>query len=126
MWRIRKHSRIVNMHLNADEKILYVFAAQKNDNPLDFIQTAVFVLTDKRLIIGRKRLIFGYFLDSITPEMFNDLNVAAGLFWGKVHIDTIKEYVTISNISKRALPEIETSVTSYMMKEKEKIRHKED
>ena len=126
MWRIKKHSRVVSMHLNPDEKILYVFAAQKNDNPLDFIQTAVFVLTDKRLMIGRKRLLWGYFLDSITPEMFNDLNVMAGIIWGKIHIDTIKEYVTVSNISKKALPEIETMITSYMMREKEKLRNKED
>lgn len=121
-WRLKKNSRIVEKHINHDEKVLYVFCAQKNDNPFDVISTAVLVLTDKRLLIGRKRLVFGYFLDSVTPEMFNDLKVLSGVIWGKIYIDTVKEFVTLSNISKRALPEIETMITSYMMKEKEKIR----
>ena len=59
--------------------------------------------------------------------MFNDLKVTAGLFWGKVHIDTIKEYVTLSNISNDALTEIETEVSSYMIKQKKEygVREKE-
>lgn len=121
-WRLKKNASVVEKHINPDEKILYVFCAQKNDNPLDVISTAVLVLTDKRLLIGRKRLVFGYFLDSVTPEMFNDLKVLSGVIWGKIYIDTVKEFITLSNISKKALPEIETMVTSYMMKEKEKIR----
>ena len=125
-WRMKKHARVIDMHLNPDEELLYVFVAQKNDNPFDIISSCVVALTNKRLLIGRKRLVFGYFLDAITPDMFNDLNVISNVIWGKIHIDTIKEYVTLSNISKRALPEIETMVTSYMMREKEKIGLKRD
>ena len=83
--------------------------------------TAVITLTNKRLLIGRKRVVFGYFLDSITPEMFNDLKVLSGVIWGKIHIDTVNELVTLSNIDKSALPEIETMITSYMMREKQKL-----
>lgn len=119
-WRLKKNSEIVQRHLNPDEKPLYVFAAQKNDNPLDFIETCVVTLTNQRILIGRKRVFFGYFLDSITPDMFNDLNVKSGIFWGKIYIDTIKEFVTLSNISKSALTEIETKITSFMMCEKKK------
>ena len=125
-WRMKKHAKVIDMHLNPDEELLYVFVAQKNDNPFDIISSCVVALTNKRLLIGRKRLVFGYFLDAITPDMFNDLNVISNVIWGKIHIDTIKEYVTLSNISKRALPEIETMVTSYMMREKEKIGLKRD
>ena len=124
MWRIRKHCRIINKHLNKDEKILYAFAAQKNNNPLDIFATYVIVLTNKRLILGRKRLVFGYFFDSITPDMFNDLNVMATLIWGKIHIDYLEEHVTLSNVDKKALPEIETMITSYMIKEKRKLGFK--
>ena len=126
VWRMKRHARIIDMHLNPDEELLYVFGAQKNDNPFDIISSCVVALTNKRLLIGRKRLLFGYFLDAITPDMFNDLNVISGIIWGKIHIDTIKEYVTLSNISKKALPEIETNVTSYMMREKEKMRESKD
>ena len=121
MWRVKKHCRIIKKHLNNDEKILYAFAAQKNNNPLDVFATYVIVLTTKRLILGRKRLVFGYFFDSITPDMFNDLNVMANLLWGKIHIDYLEEHVTLSNIDKKALPEIETMITSYMIKEKRKL-----
>ena len=92
----------------------------------DLFSTAVIALTNKRILIGRKRVVFGYFLDSITPDMFNDLKVLSGMIWGKIYIDTINEFVTLSNIDKRALPEIETMITDYMMKEKQKLRISKD
>ena len=119
-WRLRSHSAVVEMHLNPDEEVLYAFAAQKNDNPLNIVNTYVVALTNKRILLGRKRILFGYFLNSITPDMFNDLKVLGGLIWGKVYIDTIKEFVTLSNISKPALREIETKISDYMMEEKKK------
>ncbi len=121
-FRLKKNAEIIERHLNPDENILYIFAAQKNNNPFDFFSTAVIALTDKRLLLGRKRVLFGYFLDSITPELFNDLKVLSGVIWGKIHIDTAKEFIMLSNIDKKALPEIETMITSYMMKEKQKLR----
>lgn len=119
-WRLKAHSKIVNLHLNPEEEVRYAFAAQKNDNPLDIITTCVVVLTNKRIIIGQKRLVFGYFFTAITPDMFNDLTVNMGIIWGKIYIDTIKEVVKLSNIQREALPEIETSITEYMMEEKQK------
>ncbi len=117
-WRLKKHSKIVEMHLNPDEEILYAFTGQRNNEFYDIISTSVFIITNKRLLIGQKRLLFGYFLYSITPDMFNDLTVISGIIWGKVCIDTIKELVYISNLSKKSLDEIETKVTEYMMEEK--------
>lgn len=117
-WRIKKNSQIVEKHLNPDEVPIYTFVAQKNDNFFDVFSTAVICLTNKRILIGRKRVIIGYFLDSITPDMFNDLKIKSGIIWGKIHIDTIKEYVTLSNISYPALSEIETQISSYMMEAK--------
>ena len=114
-WRIKRNSSIVQRHLNPDEEAIYTFVAQKNNNPFDFFQSAVITLTNKRILIGRKRVVFGYFFDSITPDMFNDLKVIGGIVWGKVCIDTIKEKVFLSNISNDALPEIETVISSYMM-----------
>ena len=119
-WRLKAHSKVVNLHLNPEEEVRYAFAAQKNDNPLDIITTCVVVLTNKRIIIGQKRLVFGSFFTAITPDMFNDLTVNMGIIWGKIYIDTIKEVVKLSNIQREALPEIETSITEYMMEEKQK------
>ena len=58
--------------------------------------------------------------------MFNDLEVYEGLIWGMITIDTVKELVNLSNIDKKALPEIETNVTSFMMEEKKKYNLKND
>ena len=125
-WRLKKNAAVVERHLNPDEKILYVFAAQKNDSPIDFTSTAVVALTNKRILIGRKRVVMGYFLDVITPDMFNDLTVVSGLIWGQIVIDTIKEQVYVSNLSKRSLDEIETMITEYMMEEKKKYPEREN
>jgi hypothetical protein len=57
--------------------------------------------------------------------MFNDMTVHSGLLWGKVYIDTIKETIILSNISKNALDDIETQITEYMMREKKKYKEVE-
>jgi len=117
-WRLKQNSRIVEKHLNPDEKVGYAFVAQKGDNPLDIFSTCVVAITNKRLLIGRDRVVIGYFLDAVTPDLFNDLKVLSGVFWGKIHIDTAKEFIALSNIDKKALPEIETKISSFMMEEK--------
>lgn len=117
-WRLRQNSKVVERHLNPDEYVIYAFAAQKSVSSLDIFSTAVIALTNKRILMGRKRALFGYFLNSITPDMFNDLKVMANVIWGKIYIDTVKEFITLSNIDKSALDEIETQITSYMMEAK--------
>ena len=125
-WRLKQHAKIIEKHLNPGEEVQYAFTAQKNNNPLDVITTYAVVLTNKRILLGQKRLLFGYFFTAITPDMFNDLNVNMGLIWGKVYIDTVKEFVCLSNIQREALPEIETAITSYMMEAKKKYAIRED
>lgn len=119
-WRLKQNSKVVQEHLNPDEYVIFSFAAQKNDRFYDIFTTGVVAVTNKRIIIGRKRKLFGYFFDSITPDLFNDLKIYAGFLWGKVQIDTVKELITLTNIDKRSLPEIETQISSYMMNEKQK------
>ena len=119
-WRLKKHCKVIEKHINSDETVRYVFAAQKNNNPLDIITTYVVAITDKRILLGQKRLLFGYIYTAITPDLFNDIKVQMGIIWGKVFIDTVKEFVCFSNIDKNALAEIETNVTTNIMEEKKK------
>ncbi len=119
-WRMKAHSKVIDKHLDEGEKVIYAFAAQKNENSLEFFRTYIVALTSKRIMIAQKRVFFGYFLTSITPDLFNDLKIKTGLIWGMVKIDTVKELVIFSNIQKQGLQEIETVVTNYMMKEKRK------
>ena len=119
-WRLKQNSSVVEKHLNPGEEVLYAFCAQKNESNFDIFGTAVIAITNKRILIGRKRVVIGYFLNSITPDMFNDLKVNSGIIWGKIEIDTVKEHAIISNISKDALDDIETEITQYMLEEKKK------
>lgn len=121
-FRYMAHSKVVAKHLNPDEEVLYAFCGQKNNNPFDVITSCVVVLTNKRILIGQKRLFFGYFLTSITPDLFNDLKAISGIIWGRISIDTMNELTIISNLSKKSLIEIETNITSFMMDKKKHIR----
>ncbi len=125
-WRLEKNSSVVEKHLNPGETVQYVFVGQENNHPLDFFSTAVIALTNKRILIGQKRVLFGYYLNSITPDLFNDMQVYQGIHWGKVTIDTAKEVVVITNLDKKSLPEIETNITEFMMKEKQKYGHRQE
>lgn len=125
-WRLKKHSDVVEKHLNPDEEVIYAFPAQKNDTHKDIFSTAVVALTNKRILIGQARVFVGYALTSITPDLFNDLEVYEGLIWGMITIDTVKEMVNLSNIDKKALTEIETNITEFMMEEKKKYIQKTD
>lgn len=120
-WRLKAHSKVIEKHLNPGETVKFVFAAQKNERSYQIFSTYIVVLTNKRVLLAQKRLLFGYLFLAITPDMFNDITVKSGIIWGKIMIDTIKEIVHLSNVSKRALPRIETEVTEYMMREKKKM-----
>ncbi len=119
--RLKKNGRVVLEHLYDDEVIEYAFYAQKNRSSFDIFGTAVVALTNKRLVIGRDRVVIGYFFDSITPDMFNDLKVKSGIIWGKIEIDMVKEFIILSNIDKRALTEIEKKISSYMIDAREDL-----
>lgn len=117
-WRLKSHSKIIDMHLSDNEEILYLFLGQKNQHPLDFANTYIIAITNKRIMLATKRLVFGYFLISITPDMYNDITIKKGLIWGNIIIDTVKEKVYLSDIDPKALPEIENRITDIMRETK--------
>jgi hypothetical protein len=119
-WRLKAHSKVIDRYLNPGEETFYAFASQKGNNSYNMITSCVVALTNKRILIGQKRLLFGHFFTAITPDMFNDLSIDLGLIWGRVCIDTVKEVVYLSNITRKAIPEIQSMITEYMMKEKQK------
>lgn len=125
-WRIKEHCEIIEKHLNPGEVVQYAFACQKNSQFYDVFTTYVVALTDKRIMIAQKRLLFGYLFITITPELYNDLSVRTRLIWGNIDIDTVKETVHLSNISKNALPEIETNITEFMMKAKKEYGQEQE
>lgn len=117
---LKRHSIVASSIIDKEEQVLYAFCGQKNDTHGMIFDTCVVVVTDKRLIIGQKRLLWGYQVTTITPELFNDLKIASGLFFGKVEIDTVKEHLFISNLDKKSLDEIETNVNKIMYNNKKR------
>lgn len=124
-WRLKQHARIIDKHLNPGEKILYIFAGQKNESSMDIFNTNVVALTNERIMVATKRLVFGYFFKSITPDMYNDLTIHKGMIFGSVMIDTIKEVLLITNLDPKALSEIETNITEIMIKLKKEYAKRE-
>ncbi len=119
-FRIKKHAEVIERHLNPGEKVLYVFCGQKNTQSYLIINSCVVALTNKRIMIGQKRLLWGYFFTTITPDLYSDLKVRKNLIWSDIEIDTIHENVYLSNIHPDGAIEIETNITEFMMKEKKK------
>ena len=117
-FRLKAHAKVASQFIGEDEEVKYVFAAQKNYKSYEIINTNIVVLTNKRLVVATKRLIFGYFIKMITPDMFNDLTIKEGIIWGKVIIDSVKEKVVLSNIDPKALSEIDDNITMTMIEEK--------
>jgi hypothetical protein len=125
-FRSNAHCKVIEKHLDINEEIKYAFIGQKNNTCFELPNTFAVVLTNKRMLLGKKRMLFGYLFYAVTPDLLNDVTVQAGMFWGKVIIDTLKEVIIISNLSRNALPEIETAITEYMIKEgKKSIKDKE-
>ncbi len=115
-FRIKAHSQVIEEHLNEGEKVLYVFCGQKGFSHKEIFSTCVVALTNERIIIATKRVLWGYFLTTVTPELFNDLKVQSGLIFGRVIIDTAKELIVVSNLGKSSLKEVETAISTYMNK----------
>jgi len=120
-FRVGKHLKIIDKHLNQGEEVFYIFPAQKNYSVFDIFSTCVIAFTNKRIIIAQKRVVPGYRLISITPDLFNDFQVYKGIIFGKLNIDTVKEVVQLSDLDPRSLTEIETKLSDYLLKEKPKI-----
>jgi len=120
-WRINKHCKVIDKHLNDGEKILYVFTGQKNEGLISLFSTYVIAFTNKRIILATKRVLFGYFFKSITPDMYNDLTIHRGIIWGRIQIDTVKEVINIINLDINSLDEIETNVSEIMLKHKKEF-----
>ena len=125
-WRIKKHAEVIEEYINPDEKIIYAFCAQKNEKFTDIFNTFAVVLTNKRIMLGHKRLLFGSFYYTITPDLYNDMQIFKGIIWGKISIDTIKELVVLTNLPKRSLDEIETKISEFMMEAKKQYKHEKE
>ena len=123
-WRLFPNANVIDKHVNPDEEVKYAFAGQKNEGPFDLFETCAVAINAKRLMIGQKRVFFGYVLNSITPELYNDMQVYKGLIWGKIVIDTVKENIVISNLSKDSLVELETQISQFMMDAKTRCVNK--
>lgn len=124
-WRVKKHSSVVQNHINDDEVVLYTFAGQKDSNILQPFFTTVVVFTNKRMLLGRKRYFGRYYYTSITPDMLNDFEIRANILYGSVEIDTVKEHFIMDCLDKRSLPAIEDALSKYLVNEKLKYLKKD-
>ena len=119
--RLKKHAEVIERVIDKDEQVLYVFCGQRNDTHSLLFDSCIVALTNKRIIIGEKRALFGYYLINVKMDLYNDLKLTTGIFWGKIELDTVKETVFISNLDKRSLDEIETNINKVVAEYKKRI-----
>ena len=74
-------------------------------------------------MIATKRVLWGYFYTTVTPDLLNDLKIQSGILFGRVIIDTAKEVICISNLAKSSLEEIETAISSYMIDDRNEVKN---
>ena len=94
--RLKKHAAVVENFLDADEVVYYTFCGQRNDTNTLLFDSCVVALTNKRIIIGEKRALFGYYMLNVSTKLFNDLTINSGIIFGRIEIDTVKENIFIS------------------------------
>lgn len=123
-FRTKKHEHVIDLHLNEDEEVTYAFCGQDNVSSFIIINSCVVALTNQRILIGQKRLFWGYYFTTITPDLYNDLKIKKNLLWSDIEIDTVKENIYISNLDPRGAIEIENVISKFMMKEKQKYGQK--
>src|SRR5690625_2147558 len=78
-WRLEKNCKVISQHLNEGEDVTFAFAAQNNNSTFNIFNTCVVALTTERLLIGYKRVVFGYYFVSITLDLYNDLEIRNGI-----------------------------------------------
>lgn len=98
-----KHFSVVENTLLPDEEVLCVFiglhnyvSSTKHDNNF------AYAITNKRIIMGQKKVI-GQVCQIVSLENVNDITYKAGLLFGVITIDTIKETFNVAlskNIAK--------------------------
>ena len=125
-FRVKAHSSVIAKHLNPEEKLYYVFCGQKGGLNKEIFNSCVVALTNERILVATKRVLWGYFLTNVKPELYNDLKVESGILFGRILIDTVKEKIAISNLSKSSLREVETAITTYIDKYKNKKFEKKE
>ena len=125
-WRVKKHAALLDKTLKPGEEVLYAFAAQMGSNHAEVFNTAVLALTNKRILIAQNRFLPGFKVISVTPDLFNDVKIVGGLVWGLICIDTVKEQIYFSNLSKKSLHEIKNTIVGYMIEAKKKRYHQEE
>ena len=124
-FRLSTHAKVIEEHLYDGEKVNYVFCGQKNEAFLSFFSSCVVAITDQRLIVGQKRIFWGYFFTTVTPDLYNDLKVINNLIWSDVYIDTVSEKIYISNLDPQAAIDISKHISKFMMEEKKKCGKKD-
>lgn len=117
-FNVKRHSSVIQEHINDDEVVLFTFVGQKDANFTMPFYTTVVVFTNKRMLLGRKRCFGRYFYTSITPDMLNDFEIRTNILFGSVEIDTVKEHFTMNCLDKKSLVKIEDALSKYLVDEK--------
>lgn len=116
-FRLKKHAEVVEKNIKKDERVLYTFCGHgiagntSVENGASSYGTVVVALTNKRIVIGHKGLLFGSKIKSIDMKKYNDMTVDKGLIWSSLNIDTFKEEFKVAGLTAEGANEAEENVS---------------
>ena len=86
-WRLKQNSSVIERHLNSDERVLYAFVAQKNNNTIHLIPESKEDLVLQLQTLFKKHVIYSelkqrgvesfdyVYFQKIFQSSYNDVNI---------------------------------------------------
>jgi hypothetical protein len=88
--RLKKHAEVAEKSLMKGEKVYEAYCAC-NEN----FRSYAIVITDKRIILAHKNLMFGYHVESISKDKIYKIDNEQGFKWSEISLNSLTE--TIAN-----------------------------
>jgi hypothetical protein len=105
-YRLKKHAKVIEDNLLEGEKVTNVYCGS-----LGTFDTAILAITNKRIILGHKKLFFGSKCVSINNDKICSVNAYNGMIWGKVIISSLSDdYFALYHLGKKASTKIQEGI----------------
>lgn len=106
--RLYAHATVAENSLADKEEVLYASCGFD-----ELFRTIIFVVTDKRVLVARKKLVYGYYCTSIDKEKICQINTSKGMFLTNVSIRTLTEtFGSVNLFDDEAADDIKRSIAS--------------
>ena len=106
-FRLKEHSKFAEKYLVDGEKVLHVYCGCR-----DFFHTRVLVITDKRVMVAHKNLLFGGYCSSIDKNEICEIGTHKGIIWNEITLSTLTDlFCYIGKLTSSAAAQMKEEIT---------------